>query len=144
MHHDSERRHPWNLALASHHAVPWRRPSTLPHWRTRAKSWALASSPSVITSSIIMPTHVQSTHPYSASGQFDAGGEAQGEYLEQLALLSFLAGITSAAKLLTAVLVLPHRPPVLTAKMLATIDVISQGRGIVGGGGGGGRGRVVG
>jgi probable F420-dependent oxidoreductase len=83
-----------------------------------------------------MPTHVQSTHPYSARGQFDAGGEAQGEYLEQLALLSFLAGITSAAKLLTAVLVLPHRPPVLTAKMLATIDVLSQGRVIVGCGAG--------
>jgi probable F420-dependent oxidoreductase len=85
-----------------------------------------------ISDHIIMPTHVQSTHPYSARGQFDAGGEAQGEYLEQLALLSFLAGITSAAKLLTAVLVLPHRPPVLTAKMLATIDVLSQGRVIVG------------
>jgi probable F420-dependent oxidoreductase len=85
-----------------------------------------------VSDHIIMPTHVQSTHPYSASGQFDAGGEAQGEYLEQLALLSFLAGITSSAKLLTAVLVLPHRPPVLTAKMLATIDVLSHGRVIVG------------
>jgi probable F420-dependent oxidoreductase len=85
-----------------------------------------------VSDHIIMPTRVQSTHPYSASGQFDAGGEAQGEYLEQLALLSFLAGITSSAKLLTAVLVLPHRPPVLTAKMLATIDVLSHGRVIVG------------
>ena len=85
-----------------------------------------------VSDHIIMPTHIQSTHPYSVSGQFDAGGEAQGEYLEQLALLSFLAGITSSAKLLTAVLVLPHRPPVLTAKMLATIDVLSHGRVIVG------------
>ena len=85
-----------------------------------------------VSDHIIIPTRVQSTHPYSASGQFDAGGEARGEYLEQLALLSFLAGITSSAKLLTAVLVLPHRPPVLTAKMLATVDVLSHGRVIVG------------
>src|SRR5262249_51362539 len=51
LHPHSERGHPWNLALASHHAVPWRRPSTLPRWRTRAKRWALASSPSATTSS---------------------------------------------------------------------------------------------
>ena len=48
------------------------------------------------------------------------------------ALLSFLAAITSSAKLLTAVMVLPNRPPILTAKMLATIDVLSKGRVIVG------------
>src|SRR3989442_3102169 len=96
-----------------------------------------------VSAHIIMPTRLQSTHPYSASGQFDAGAEAQGEYLEPLALLSFLAGITSSAKLLTAVLVPPHPPPGLTAKMLATVDVLSPGRGIVGGGGGGVRGGGV-
>ena len=46
--------------------------------------------------------------------------------------MSFLAGITSSAKLLTAILVLPNRPPILAAKMLATIDVLSKGRLIVG------------
>src|SRR5439155_21689974 len=76
-----------------------------------------------VSDHIIVPTRVQSTHPYSASGQFDVGGEAQGEYLKQLALLSFLAGITSSEKLLTAVIVLPHRPPERTAMMLATIGV---------------------
>src|SRR5712691_1495301 len=85
-----------------------------------------------VSDHIIVPTRVQSTHPYSATEQMAVGAEAQGEYLEQLALLSFLAGITSSVKLLTAVLVLPHRPPVLTAKMLATIDVLSHGRVIVG------------
>jgi alkanesulfonate monooxygenase SsuD/methylene tetrahydromethanopterin reductase-like flavin-dependent oxidoreductase (luciferase family) len=55
-----------------------------------------------------------------------------GECLEQLTLLTFLAGVTSTAKLLTSVMVVPHRPPVLTAKVLATIDVLSKGRLIVG------------
>ena len=52
--------------------------------------------------------------------------------MEQLTLLTFLAGVTSTAKLLTSVMVVPHRPPVLTAKVLATIDVLSKGRLIVG------------
>jgi len=85
-----------------------------------------------VTDHIIFPTSIQSTYPGSGSGQDYATGESQGEYLELLALLSFLAGITSSAKLLTAVMVLPNRPPILTAKMLATIDVLSNGRLIVG------------
>src|SRR2546425_12060953 len=93
-----------------------------------------------VSDHIIVPTRVQSTHPYSASGQFDAGGEAQGEYLEPLALLSFLAGITSSAKRLTAVLGPPHPPPGLTPEMLGADAVLSPGRVI--GGGGVGRGRA--
>jgi len=83
-----------------------------------------------VSDHIIFPTTIHSTYPYSESGQWV--GSSAGDYMEQLALLSFLAGITSSAKLLTSVMVLPHRPPVLTAKMLATIDVLSNGRVIVG------------
>jgi probable F420-dependent oxidoreductase len=85
-----------------------------------------------VTDHIIFPKNIQSSYPGGASGQYYAAGESQGEYLEPLALLSFLAGITSSAKLLTAVMVLPNRPPILTAKMLSTIDVLSRGRVIVG------------
>src|SRR5262249_36704943 len=80
-----------------------------------------------VTDHIIFPTSIQSTYPGSGSGQYYATGESQGEYLEALALLSFLAGITSSAKLLKAVMGLPNRPPILTAKMRATIDVFSRG-----------------
>jgi probable F420-dependent oxidoreductase len=85
-----------------------------------------------VTDHIIFPKRIQSTYPGGASGQYYADGASQGEYLEPLALLSFLAGITSSAKLLTAVMVLPNRPPILAAKMLATIDVLSKGRVVVG------------
>ncbi len=85
-----------------------------------------------VSDHIIFPKRIHSPYPYSESGQYSAGGSSAGDYLEQLALLSFLAGITSAAKLLTSVMVLPHRPPVLTAKMLATVDILSHGRLIVG------------
>ena len=85
-----------------------------------------------VTDHIIFPKTIRSAYPGGVGGQYYATEESQGEYLEALALLSFLAGITSSAKLLTAVMVLPNRPPVLTAKTLATIDVLSKGRLIVG------------
>ncbi|MGQ4806678.1 FMNH(2)-dependent dimethylsulfone monooxygenase [Candidatus Entotheonellaceae bacterium PAL068K] len=83
-----------------------------------------------VSDHIIIPKHIASTYPYNESGAF-TGGQS-GECMEQLTLLSFLVGITSSAKLLTSVMVLPHRPPVLTAKILATIDGLSSGRLIVG------------
>jgi probable F420-dependent oxidoreductase len=83
-----------------------------------------------VSDHIIIPKSINSTYPYNESGTF--AGSPSGECLEQLSLLSFLVGVTSSAKLLTSVMVLPHRPPVLTAKMLATIDVLSNGRLIVG------------
>src|SRR5262245_7580294 len=83
-----------------------------------------------VSDHVIIPKTIASTYPYNESGKF--AGSASGEYMEQLSLLSFLVGITSSVKLLTSVMVLPHRPPVLTAKILATIDVLSHGRLIVG------------
>ena len=82
-----------------------------------------------VSDHIIIPKAIASTYPYNESGTI-WGGSA-GECMEQLSLLSFLAGITSSASLLTSVMVVPHRPPVLTAN-LATIDVLSNGRLLVG------------
>jgi alkanesulfonate monooxygenase SsuD/methylene tetrahydromethanopterin reductase-like flavin-dependent oxidoreductase (luciferase family) len=55
-----------------------------------------------------------------------------GDCLEQLTTLAFIAGQTATAKLLTSVMVLPYRSPVNAAKVLATIDILSGGRLIVG------------
>jgi probable F420-dependent oxidoreductase len=63
-------------------------------------------------------------------------GAADGDCLEQLAVMAFLAAATRKIRLLTSVMVVPHRPPVFTAKALATIDVLSQGRVVVGVGAG--------
>jgi probable F420-dependent oxidoreductase len=83
-----------------------------------------------VSDHILIPKRIASTYPYNESGTF--AGSQSGECMEQLTLLSFLVGMTSSARLLTSVMVLPHRPPVLTAKALATIDVLSKGRLIVG------------
>lgn len=61
----------------------------------------------------------------------DAEG-SDGRYLDPLATLAFLAGVTSRAGLGTAVLVLPYRPALPTAKWLATIQELSGGRLLLG------------
>lgn len=79
---------------------------------------------------LVVPRDITSRYPYSESGEF--AGAATGNYLELLTVLAFVAARTSRIRLLTSVLVLPHRSPVLTAKMLATIDYLSGGRLTVG------------
>jgi probable F420-dependent oxidoreductase len=51
---------------------------------------------------------------------------------EPLVVLSVLAGLTHRIRLGVGVLVVPYRHPVLTAKMLATLDVMSGGRLVLG------------
>jgi probable F420-dependent oxidoreductase len=46
--------------------------------------------------------------------------------------MAFLAGKTRRLRLVSSVMILPHRNPVVTAKTLATIDVLSNGRVTVG------------
>jgi probable F420-dependent oxidoreductase len=53
-------------------------------------------------------------------------------WLEPVALLSGLAGVTRRIQLGTMVLVLPFRDPVAFAKEWATLDVLSGGRSILG------------
>ncbi len=83
---------------------------------------------------IVVPGDIDSRYPYSEAG--DWAGAAAGQCLEQLSALAFLAGCTKRVRLLTSVMVVPHRQAVLAAKMLATADVLSEGRVIVGCGAG--------
>ncbi len=57
-------------------------------------------------------------------------------FLDPLTVLAALAYKTSRIKLGTAVLILPYRHPLAVAKVLATIDVLSGGRTVVGVGAG--------
>src|SRR5262245_17956729 len=79
---------------------------------------------------VVVPGDIASRYPYSESGEW--AGRTAGECLDQLATLAFLAGRSERLRLLTSVMVVPQRQPVLAAKMLATIDVLSKGRLIVG------------
>jgi probable F420-dependent oxidoreductase len=57
----------------------------------------------------------------------DAEGSG-GRYLDPLASLAVLAGATQRIGLGTGVLILPYRPPIPTAKWVATIQELSGGR----------------
>jgi probable F420-dependent oxidoreductase len=89
---------------------------------------ALGFHSAVIADHIAFPTRIASRYPYTVSGQFPGQGDA----LEQLALMAFVAAKSRSLRLVTSVLIVPYRNPVLTAKMLSTIDVLSAGRVTVG------------
>ena len=83
-----------------------------------------------VSDHIILPRHVESFYPYSPDGV--AGFVPDEPYYEPLATLNFLAGCTKRVRLGTHVLIIPYRNPVLTAKILATLDVLTGGRVIAG------------
>ncbi len=85
-----------------------------------------------VSDHVILPRHVDSFYPYSPDGV--AAFRPEDTYYEPLAALNFLAGCTHQVKLGTHVLILPYRNPVLTAKILSTLDVFSGGRLILGAG----------
>ena len=55
-----------------------------------------------------------------------------GRYLDPLVTLAFLAGAVSRIKLGTGVLILPYRPPLPTAKQIATLQELSAERLLLG------------
>jgi probable F420-dependent oxidoreductase len=81
---------------------------------------------------VVQPRGITSLYPYTIKGDFSGEKRGGGEVLEQLTTLGFLAAVTERIRLVTSVMIVPHRPALLTAKMLATIDVLSKGRLIVG------------
>jgi probable F420-dependent oxidoreductase len=81
---------------------------------------------------VVIPTTIKSRYPYNETGDFPMPAD-QG-FLEPLAAMGFLAGVTKRVRIGTWVLVLPHRNPIVTAKMFATLDVLSGGRMILGAG----------
>jgi probable F420-dependent oxidoreductase len=54
------------------------------------------------------------------------------DMLDPLAVLPWLAGVTNRVALGTSVVILPYRSPIPVAKLLASVDVLSGGRLIVG------------
>ena len=101
-------------------------PEALESLVTRAEEWGFSSV--MIADHIVFPVTIKSKYPYTVSGAFPGQGDA----LEQLALMAFVAGKTRSLRLISSVMILPYRNPVVTAKMLATIDVLSRGRVTVG------------
>ena len=109
---------------------PMARIDTLAELAQRAES--LGYGGVFLSDHIAIPTALRSAYPYRSDGRFPL--TADDLILEPITALSYLAAVTERVQLGFSVLVLPYRHPVLNAKMLATLDVISGGRLIVGAG----------
>jgi probable F420-dependent oxidoreductase len=77
---------------------------------------------------VIVPNKISIPYPYTVDGKYPGAGY----HLETLITMSFLAGATKRIRFVTSVMIAPYRNPVIAAKMLASLDVLSQGRVIVG------------
>lgn len=98
--------------------------------RLAAEGEALGFGFATFSDHIVIPTDIAARYPYSETGEFPSGARA-GRH-DQLTEMAFVAAKTSRLRLVGSVMVVPHRPAVLTAKVLATIDVLSNGRLTVG------------
>ncbi len=87
--------------------------------------------------SLFLPEH---THiPTSRRSAFPAGGDLPKQYcytLDPFVALSFAGKATSRLKLGTGICLVPQRDPIVTAKSVASLDLMSGGRFIFGIGGG--------
>jgi probable F420-dependent oxidoreductase len=79
-----------------------------------------------VSDHIMVPRNLDSKYPYTDTGEFPAGVHAA--WLEQLTTTAYIAALTKKLRFVLSVMVVPHRPAVLTAKILSTIDYLSKGR----------------
>ena len=79
---------------------------------------------------IVVPKEWEHVYPYEKGGYTNVF--STGEHLEPVSLMAAVAGMTTKARIMPAVMVVPYRPAVLTARQIATIDVASGGRITVG------------
>src|SRR5580704_18470444 len=75
---------------------------------------------------VIMVDEPASRYPYASDGRIAVPADA--DWLDPLLALTFAAAVTSRIGLATGILLLPEHNPVLAAKQIATLDVLSQGR----------------
>lgn len=76
---------------------------------------------------VVVPQGYQSRYPYSPTGRMGSGLE-DFPIPDPLIWLAYIASATRTIKLGTAILILPQRNPVITAKAVATLDHMAGGR----------------
>lgn len=80
----------------------------------------------VLVEHAVVVSDYSSTYPYAASGRMPLPDDCP--IPDPIDLLAYLAGVTERLVLATGVLVLPNHHPVVLAKRVATVDVLSGTR----------------
>src|SRR5215471_14903473 len=76
----------------------------------------------------VLPHEIRTPYPYGGRFPFPVTDP----FLEVVSTLSYVAALTERVRLSAAVMIAPYRHPVVLAKELATLDVLSAGRVMVG------------
>jgi probable F420-dependent oxidoreductase len=79
---------------------------------------------------VVVPAGYEARYPYSPSGRMP--GNEDSPIPDPLIWLAYVAGATEKIKLATGILILPQRHPAYVAKEVATLDLLSGGRAILG------------
>ncbi len=83
---------------------------------------------------VLVPHGYESEYPYDRSGRMP-GGETT-DIPDPLIWMAYVAAETSTINLATGILIVPQRNPAIVAKEVATLDVLSGGRVLLGVGAG--------
>jgi probable F420-dependent oxidoreductase len=79
-----------------------------------------------VSDHMVAPEGARSKYPYHREGKWELSGEVA--MWDGLTVLAGFAAATTTLRIGMSCLVLPLRHPILTAKMLATLDCLSEGR----------------
>jgi probable F420-dependent oxidoreductase len=79
---------------------------------------------------VVVPAGYRSTYPYSPTGRMPGGEDSP--IPDPLIWLTWVAAASTTLRLATGSLILPLRRPAALAKEVATLDVLSRGRVILG------------
>jgi probable F420-dependent oxidoreductase len=109
-------------------AGPFAFPEMLTHLATTAERVGVESLWTV--EHVVIPVGYKSTYPYDPSGKIPA--PEQMPIPDPLSWLTYAAAVTKTIRLATGILILPQRHPLYVAKEVATLDVLSHGRVILG------------
>src|SRR5713226_5180214 len=107
---------------------PFSNPDLLAHLATTAERCGFESLWTV--EHVVIPKGYQTPYPYSKDGKIPGGEDVA--IPDPLLPLGFVAALTKKIKLATGVMILPQRHPLYVAKELATLDLLSGGRTILG------------
>src|ERR1043166_9294462 len=109
-------------------AGPFAFPEPLTHLATTAERVGVESIWAV--EHVAIPVGYESKYPYDPSGKMPA--PEQVPLPDPLLSLTYAAAVRKTLKLATGILILPLRHPIYVAKEVATLDVLSHGRVILG------------
>lgn len=109
-------------------AGPFAAPDLLAHLARASEAAGIESLWTV--EHVFVPLGYESEYPYDRSGKMPAGESAP--IPDPLLPLAYVAALTERIRLATGVMILPQRHPAYVAKEVATLDVLSEGRAILG------------